>query len=152
MHRHKIRLVSWPQNQHLNYTTGSVTLHETPCLCIHFWKSVVPKDGTSQTEHVDAVGCDTFYSELISMFVFGILQIPSRCIRICSGCIAPTCTPLAKGPDFTHIFTWATHYAEILVFFHTTQCHVSDDGSPNTRTDFRNTSNIAATEYFCGFN
>jgi hypothetical protein len=29
------------------------------------------------------------------MLVFDILQIPSECIQICSGCIAPTCTPLA---------------------------------------------------------
>jgi len=38
-----------------------------------------------------------FYSEPISMFVFNIMQIPCGSILICSGCITPTCTPVAAG-------------------------------------------------------
>jgi len=34
---------------------------------------------------VDAVGCSAFFSGLISMYVFDILHILSRCIQICSG-------------------------------------------------------------------
>ena len=39
---------------------------------------------------MNAAGCGTFFSDPISVFVFGILQI-------CSGCIAPTCTTPATG-------------------------------------------------------
>ena len=46
---------------------------------------------------MNAAGCDTFFSDLVSAFVFGILQIRSGCIQIFSGCNAPTCTPLATG-------------------------------------------------------
>jgi hypothetical protein len=57
---------------------------------------------------VDAVECRTFFSRLISIFVFDILQIPRWCIQICSGRIAPTCTPLAIGLDTTEInLLWA---------------------------------------------
>jgi hypothetical protein len=38
-----------------------------------------------------------FFSEPISMFAFNIMQIPSGSILICSGCITPSCTPLAAG-------------------------------------------------------
>jgi hypothetical protein len=38
-----------------------------------------------------------FCGWLISMFVFDILHIPSGCIQICSGCIAPTCTPWLRA-------------------------------------------------------
>jgi hypothetical protein len=60
-----------------------------------FEYELYPTTAVQQTQHVDAVGCPTFSSGLISMFVFDILQIPSRCIQICSGFIAPTCSPLA---------------------------------------------------------
>jgi hypothetical protein len=43
-------------------------------------------------QHVEAVGFRNFFSRLISMFVFDILQIPNWYIQICSGYIAPTCT------------------------------------------------------------
>jgi hypothetical protein len=38
------------------------------------------------------LGCRTFSSALISMFVSDIFQIPAGCIQICSGCNAPTTT------------------------------------------------------------
>ena len=47
-----------------------------------------------QRQHVAAVGVAGFISRLISMFAFDILQIPSGCNKICSGCIALTCIPL----------------------------------------------------------
>ena len=43
---------------------------------------------------MNAAGCGTFFSEMISVFVFDILQIRSGCFEIRSWCIAPTCTPL----------------------------------------------------------
>jgi len=39
-------------------------------------------------QHGEAVGCATFFSGLISRYVFDILQIPSWCSQICSGWIA----------------------------------------------------------------
>jgi hypothetical protein len=50
-----------------------------------------------QQQHMDVVGCCMFFSRLISMFIFNILQFPSRCNQIVSRCIAPTCTALATG-------------------------------------------------------
>lgn len=38
-----------------------------------------------------------FFSGLISMFVFDILQIPSACSQIYCGCCAPNCAPLDMG-------------------------------------------------------
>ena len=82
------------------------------------------------------------------MFVFGILQIPSGCVQVGSGCIAPTCTPLATGPILPTYSLRPILCRNISVYY-TKQRHVSDDRSPNT--DFRETSNIAATQNFCGF-
>lgn len=53
-----------------------------------------------QRQYVDAVGCRTYSSGLIIMFVSDISQIPVGCIQICSGCI---CTPLAMGLRATEI-------------------------------------------------
>jgi hypothetical protein len=50
-----------------------------------------------QRQHVHEVVCSTFFSGLISMFFFDVLQISSWCNQICSECIAQTCTPLATG-------------------------------------------------------
>lgn len=46
---------------------------------------------------MDVVGCLTFLIWLIKMFVFDVLQTPTGCIQICSGCTETTCTPLAIG-------------------------------------------------------
>jgi hypothetical protein len=82
--------------KHFNYITRPVTLHRTSCVfCTrHVWKSLV-----LQRQHVDTVGCGTFFfnSWLIGMFVFDILQIPGGCIQICSGCTAPNCTPWLRA-------------------------------------------------------
>ena len=50
-----------------------------------------------QRQNLNATRCWTFFSGLISVFVFGILRFPSGCIQNCCGCITPTCTPLARG-------------------------------------------------------
>jgi hypothetical protein len=50
-----------------------------------------------QRQHIDLVWSTTFFSRLFSISFFDILQIHSESIQICSGCIAPTCTPLAAG-------------------------------------------------------
>jgi len=47
-----------------------------------------------QRQQANVLWRHTFLSRLISMFVLDILQIPSGCSLICSGCIAPSCTPL----------------------------------------------------------
>jgi hypothetical protein len=61
-------------------------------------------------KHVDAVGCRTFYDGLIDMFVFDILLIPSGGIQICSGVIAPTCTPLATSLNYGCIMVQIVSY------------------------------------------
>ena len=61
-------------------------------------------------KRVEAVGCRTFYDGLIDMFVFGILLIPSGGIQICSGVIAPTCTPLATGLNYGRIVVQNVSY------------------------------------------
>jgi hypothetical protein len=43
-----------------------------------------------QRQHVDAVGCGTFFGGLICMFFADILRAPSGCNQIGSGCIACT--------------------------------------------------------------
>jgi hypothetical protein len=48
-------------------------------------------------QHVAAVGCPMLFSRLISMIFFDILQNASWCNQTCSGCIAPTCSPLGAG-------------------------------------------------------
>jgi hypothetical protein len=52
-----------------------------------------------QRQNLDAVGCRTIFSGLLSMFVFDILQIPDECIQICSGCKAlpPGCGAACSG-------------------------------------------------------
>jgi hypothetical protein len=51
-----------------------------------------------QGQHVAAVGCHTFFSGLISVFVFDILQILSESRQICSGRFTRTCTPPPHTP------------------------------------------------------
>jgi len=50
-----------------------------------------------QRQHVDAVGCRTFFSGIISMSVLDILGIPSGENHICSGCSTPNCTPCLRA-------------------------------------------------------
>ena len=61
-----------------------------------------PKTAVQRRQHVDVAGCRTFFfSGLISMFVFDILQIPSACSQIYCGCCAPNCAPPGYGPDYS---------------------------------------------------
>ena len=59
---------------------------------------------------MEAVGCPTFYDVLIDMFSLGILLIPRRGIPICTGVIAPTCTPLTTGPNYGRIVVQIVSY------------------------------------------
>ena len=68
-----------------------------------FENELFPTTAVQQRQHVDAVGCGTFFSGLISMFVFDILQIPSGCNQIYSGCIARTFIQLATGLPLTSV-------------------------------------------------
>ena len=52
-----------------------------------------PTTAVQRRQHVEAVGCRMFASGLTSTFVFGVLQIPSGCIEICSGSLHPTAPP-----------------------------------------------------------
>jgi hypothetical protein len=70
----------------------SVTLQKASCLYI-FLNELYPTTLVQQRQNVDAVRCRTFFSWLINIFVFDILQVPGECIQICSGCIALTCKP-----------------------------------------------------------
>ena len=56
-----------------------------------------PTMAVQQQQHMDVVVCCTFFSRMISMFIFNILQFPSRYIQICMECIAPTCATRATG-------------------------------------------------------
>ena len=56
----------------VNYKTLSRKLHET-----FFENELFPPTAIQQRQHADVVGCRAFFfSGLISMFVFDILQIP----------------------------------------------------------------------------
>ena len=81
-----------------NYILCSVTLHETSYIYTYIFDNVLyPTIAVQKPQHMDENGCCTFSSRTISMFIFNILQLLSRSIQICWGCIAPTCTPLATG-------------------------------------------------------
>ena len=68
-----------------------------------FESEFFPTTAVQQRQYVDAAGCGTFMSGLISFFVFDILQIPSRCIQIYSGCIARNFVQLATGLPLTSV-------------------------------------------------
>jgi hypothetical protein len=87
--------VSRPQNQHLNYIMRCITLQQN-IVHIHTFLKVsyfqpwrFNRDNTQLR-----YGIARFYSRLISVFVFDILQIPSGCIQVCGGCVALICTLL----------------------------------------------------------
>lgn len=63
-----------------------------------FDRSCLPAAAVQQRQHVDVVVCLTLFSGLISKSVFDVLQIPSECIRISSGCISSP-HPHCYGPD-----------------------------------------------------
>jgi hypothetical protein len=72
----------------ITITKSTLYLHNTPynleqnILHIHIFKNkLVPITAVQQRQHVDGVGCDMFFSGLISVFVFDILQIQSGCIQ-----------------------------------------------------------------------
>jgi hypothetical protein len=84
---------SGPQKQHFKYITRSVTLHKTSRIYMHstyiFENEFFPTTAVQQRQHVNAAGCGTFFSDLINVFVFDILQIRSGCTQIFSGCTTP---------------------------------------------------------------
>jgi hypothetical protein len=79
------KLLSGPQNRYFNYTIRSVTLHKTSAYTHISDHQFCPNTAVLQMQHVDTVGCGRLCSVLICMFVFGILQIASGCVRICRG-------------------------------------------------------------------
>jgi len=78
------------------YAMRSVTLHKASCIFVLFENELCPTTVVQQRQLMDAVDCHTFYSRLISMFDFDILQIVNGCIQICSGY-----TPMAMGLSYT---------------------------------------------------
>jgi hypothetical protein len=62
-----------------------------------FENELLPTAAIRQGQHLDAVRCRTLFSGLISMFVFDILQILSRCIKFCSERTGHNCTPMATS-------------------------------------------------------
>jgi hypothetical protein len=76
--------LSGPQNQHFNYAMRSTYNSAQNALHTHthtqiFENELFPTKAVQQRQRVDAVGWGVFLSELTSMFVFDILQIPSGC-------------------------------------------------------------------------
>jgi hypothetical protein len=74
----------------------SITVHKMSCIHIHFLNCFQPLQ-FNRGNIVDVVNCHKFFSRVIGVSVFDILQIHSGFSQICSGCIASTCTPLATG-------------------------------------------------------
>ena len=62
-----------------------------------FENELLPTTAVHLGQHLAVVRCRAFFSWMISIFVFDILQIPSGCIKFCSGRTAPTCTPMTTG-------------------------------------------------------
>ena len=61
--------------QHGNYIKHSVTLHKTSCIYIYIYiieNELFTTTVNEERQHVDQVGCRTFFSGLIIMFVSGI--------------------------------------------------------------------------------
>jgi len=52
---------------------------------LYIENGLFPTTAVQQRKGVDAVGCRTLFSELISMCVFDTLQIPSECIQTYRG-------------------------------------------------------------------
>ena len=78
--RHKISLV-------ITYCTlYNCTEHEHCAHTYVFENELLLTTAVQQSHHMDMMGCHIFFSKLISIFIFDILQIHS-------GCITPTCTP-----------------------------------------------------------
>lgn len=57
------------------YAMRSVTLHKASCIFILFENELCPATAVQLRQLMDTVGCHTFYSSMISMFVFDILQL-----------------------------------------------------------------------------
>jgi hypothetical protein len=58
-----------------------------------FLNELFPTTAVQQKKHGDAAVYRPFFSGLISMFVFDILQTPSSCIQICSKSLYPHAPP-----------------------------------------------------------
>ena len=92
MHKLKKAPFSGRQTRHFNFTVRSVNTAQNILPTDIFEHVSFSNHDDLPRQHMDAVVCPTFFSGLISMFTFGILQIPSMCIQNCGWCIAPTCT------------------------------------------------------------
>jgi hypothetical protein len=86
--------LSRPQNQYFNYTMRSTKLHKTYRMYIHFWKLVFSnRVGSKDVTCGWCRAWRVFQWAGQNFRLFYILRTTSRCIQICSGCIAATCTP-----------------------------------------------------------
>jgi hypothetical protein len=91
------------------------------------------------------VTLSSYSSFLISVFVFYMLQIPSRGSQIYYGCSAPTCTPLESNSTcWQHETTKQRHLGDLLgciTITSDTGSHTADDIA--TRSDRNYTHNQA---------
>jgi len=97
IHKHNKRLYRNHKTNPL-VTQCVMTLHKTSRMYIHFENQLLRTTAVQQRQHVGAAGCRAFFSGLIGIFVFDVLQIPCTPIQICNEGSAPTCTPRGYGP------------------------------------------------------
>ena len=97
MHKRQKAPFSGPKINTLITHWASKTLHKTPYTYVHFLKRAVSNLGGSTQATRGCGGVSLFISELISVLVFDVFKIPS-------GCIAPSCTPLATILGITSQF------------------------------------------------
>jgi len=95
-----------PLCQDHKINTWSTRLHNTSCKHSYFWKWVASNHGGSSGAKLECGTLSHVFSGLISMLVFDILQIPSRCINFCSGRTAPTCTPWLRASHVFRLLLW----------------------------------------------
>jgi hypothetical protein len=114
----------------------SITMLEVYCTYIHFWKLIVSNHGVS-TEAPSGCGrVSHVFSGMISTFVFDVLRIPSGCIQICSGWIAPTCTPCLWA-CFQVIGSFQVNKTSTGDQILNTRLLVNDEAEANTACSFR---------------
>lgn len=94
------------QHHKFNTLLNSITLDKYLVYTYTFENELFPTTMVQRRKHVFVAGYNILFSGLMSMFTFDTLQIPSRCIHICSGCIARTYIPLATGLAEGMAFVW----------------------------------------------
>jgi hypothetical protein len=72
----------------------------------HYKFNCLPTTAVQERQHVDTVGCRTFLAGWSACLSVIVLQIHTEFVRICSRCLASTCSPFVTGlaytsPDFS---------------------------------------------------